>query len=65
MDRQRVLDAVDGIRSIAHEKGKHRRLMPSDLVDIEVYLQQILLETEEPRPSLWDKIAQKIGGIFC
>jgi hypothetical protein len=46
MDRQRVLDAVDGIRSVVHEKGKYRRLMPNDLVDVEVYLQQILLEVD-------------------
>lgn len=54
MNKALLLAAVDNLRKILHEKAAHRRLMTKDLVDAEVYLQQIILEVSQAdRGSSW------------
>jgi len=60
MNRQLVLDAVNNLRKIA-AKGTYRRLINSDLVDVEVHLCQILLEINKVKEmGLWEKVKKVI-----
>jgi hypothetical protein len=62
MNPQLIRDAVDNLRKVA-VKGTYRRLLTSDLVDLEVYLQQILLEIEMPEPGLWEMIKKSLREL--
>jgi len=62
MNLQLIRDAVDNLRKVA-AKGTYRRLLTSDLVDLEVYLQQILLEIEMPEPGLWEMIKKSLKEL--
>jgi hypothetical protein len=57
MNQQLILDAIDNIRKIAQTKARYRPLIPKDMVDIEICLQQILLEVGTVKEvGLWEKI---------
>jgi hypothetical protein len=62
MNPQLIRDAVDNLRKVT-KKGTYRRLLTSDLVDIEVCLQQILLEIEMPEPGLWEMIKKSLREL--
>jgi hypothetical protein len=53
---QLIREAINNIRDVVQEKASYRRLSTKELVDVEVYLQQILLEAESAsgeRKGLW------------
>ena len=64
MNPQLVRDAVNNLRKLA-KKGTYRRLQPSDLVELEVYLQQILAEinTVPEESGLWGMIKKTLGEL--
>lgn len=59
MNQQLIRDAVAKIRNIVMEKGRYRRLLLSEVLDVEVYLQQIILETESAPSTLWERLLGK------
>ena len=59
MNRQLMRDAVSNLRNIVIEKGRYRRLLLSEVLNAEVYLQQIMLEIELAPPTLRERLLGK------
>ena len=62
MNPQLIRDAVNNLRKVA-KKATYRHLLTSDLVDVEAYLQQILVEIEVPEPGLWGMIKKSLREL--